>query len=74
MFHRFATYNAEHLVMILCVHTLLASLSNVMVVIFAWEKRCAQSKPSKQQTAQTSDSCFRLVGPHQHRICLAALL
>ena len=27
-----------------------------------------------EPTRQRVDSCFRLVGPHQHRVCLAALL
>ena len=36
-------------------------------LIFNMEKVCAE------QTKQTADSCFRLVGPHQRRVYLAAL-
>ena len=40
---------------------------NVHHVQCTWKKVCAE------QTKQMADICFGLVGPHQHRVCLAAL-
>ena len=34
---------------------------------------CMEKKVCAEQTKQTADSCFGLVGPHQRRVCLAAL-
>lgn len=49
-------------------HSLCLPLCRYFTVKYTW------NKVSPHQTRQTVDSCFGLVGPHQHRVCLAAPL